>query len=320
MLLADADGHRPAAPLLIAIKRRTGFTANVICRGPASIDVAGTSGRSDGGTLPARHSNRSSGGELAASEWRRIYEHVVFYGLLVVFGVQSFIVSLIAACLFPLLPRRWGNPLGQFMIMAGFRQFLFLMKVCGILRCDLTALDALRGDRSLIIAANHPSLLDAVLIISRLPRVVCIMKAEIWNNWFLGGGARLAGYIRNDSARDMIRLSVASLSAPQQHLLIFPEGTRTVGNELNEFKSGLGLISRRAAASVQTVFIETNTRFLGKGWPLFKKPDFPLVYRITLGERRTAGDDVRTFVGDLQNYFRQQCRSVDTVTKEPGGE
>lgn len=270
--------------------------------------------------MPTLHPDRSSGGKLAANEWRRVYEHVVFYGLLAVFGVQSFIVSLIAACLHPLLPRRWGKPLGQLMIATGFRRFLFLMQACGILRCDLTALDGLRGERSLIIAANHPSLLDAVLIISRLPSVVCIMKAEIWNNWFLGGGARLAGYIRNDSPRDMIRLSVASLSAPQQHLLIFPEGTRTVGSELTAFKNGLGLIARRAAVPVQTVFIETNTRFLGKGWPLFKKPDFPLVYRITLGERRPAGEDVRTFVADLQGYFRQHCRSPGAATQEPLGD
>jgi 1-acyl-sn-glycerol-3-phosphate acyltransferase len=247
------------------------------------------------------------------SELRRLYEHVVFYGLLAIFGMESFLVSLSAACLYPILPRRFGALLGQSMIMAGFRHFLALMQASGILRCDLTALDGMRMDGNIIIVANHPSLLDAVLIISRLPRVVCIMKAAIWNNWFLGGGARLAGYIRNDSPRNMIRLSVASLQTPQQ-LLIFPEGTRTIGAELNGFKSGFGLIAKLAAVPVQMVFIESNTPFLGKGWPFFKKPDFPLVYRIRLGERRFVGDDVPAFVAELERLFRQECDVGKTPT------
>ncbi len=35
------------------------------------------------------------------------------------------------------------------------------------------------NERGLIIAPNHPSLIDVVLVASRLPRVTCIMKAEI---------------------------------------------------------------------------------------------------------------------------------------------
>ena len=57
--------------------------------------------------------------------------------------------------------------------------------------------------------------------------MVCITKASIWDNWFLGGGARLAGYIRNDAPVNLIRRSVAELRAGHQ-LLVFPEGTRTL--------------------------------------------------------------------------------------------
>ena len=50
-------------------------------------------------------------------------------------------------------------------------------------------------DAGIVIAPNHPTMLDAVLIMSRLPRVVCITKAALWDNWALGGGIRLAGYM-----------------------------------------------------------------------------------------------------------------------------
>src|SRR6185312_7501431 len=98
-----------------------------------------------------------------------------------------------------------GEPLGQFMIMAGFRYFVAAMRLTGIIQCDLRSLDVLRRSGPVVIAPNHPSLLDAVLIISRLPRVVCAAKSEIWDNLFLGAGVRLAGYVRNDSPAALIR-------------------------------------------------------------------------------------------------------------------
>jgi hypothetical protein len=46
---------------------------------------------------------------------------------------------------------------------------------------------------------------DAMVVVARLPRGACVMKAELLRNIILGGGARLAGYIRNDSGRGMVR-------------------------------------------------------------------------------------------------------------------
>src|ERR1700716_4034322 len=133
------------------------------------------------------------------------YEYVVFYIALAWFGLICLAWSLPAAVLYFLLPCRYGRRLGRAMIMAGFRMYVASLALSGRFRFDLSALDALRDEKSLIIAANHPSLWDAVLLVSRLPPdVACIMKADILNNIFLGGGARLAGYICNESSRRMI--------------------------------------------------------------------------------------------------------------------
>ena len=81
-----------------------------------------------------------------------------------------------------------------------------------MMEIDSSALDALRDEPGgLIIAANHPTMLDALLLVARLPRGVCIMKAELMRNIFLGAGARLARYIRNDSAAAWCATAVASL-------------------------------------------------------------------------------------------------------------
>jgi hypothetical protein len=57
---------------------------------------------------------------------------------------------------------------------------------------------------------------------------------------------------------------------------------------------------------VQTVLIEADSPYLRKGWPLFRRPRLPLVYRIRLGRRFDVGDDPEAFVARLEAYFRQE--------------
>ena len=236
---------------------------------------------------------------------RLLYEYFVFYFGYLYFGIGCALVSLLSSILHPLLPSRVGVPLGRWMTGAHFRGFLTLLRASGLVRIDLAALDQLRGERSIIIAPNHPSLLDAVFVISRLPQAACIMKAEIWDSFFLGGGARLSGYIRNDAPINLVRQSVGELQAGHQ-LLVFPEGTRTRAAPVNSFKGGFALMAKKSGTAVQTVFLETNSAFLCKGWPLLKKPDFPLVYRARLGRRLSTESDVKEFVSKLEDYYREE--------------
>src|SRR4030095_965491 len=101
----------------------------------------------------------------------------------------------------------------------------------------------------LIVAANHPSMLDALVVVARLPRGVCVMKAELLRNVFLGGGARLSQEHRNHARRRIVRDPVASLREGNQ-LVLFPEGTRTVTSPINAFKPGITLIAHLAGVPI----------------------------------------------------------------------
>jgi 1-acyl-sn-glycerol-3-phosphate acyltransferase len=246
-----------------------------------------------------------------ATRFRGTYEDILFYGLLLIFGLSSLIWSILAGILYWLLPSRIGESLGQFVMMVAFRGLVAAMRASGVIACELEELDALRRAAPLVIAPNHPSLLDAILVISRLPNVVCAAKAEIWDNVFLGGGARLAGFIRNDSPIKLVRGAVRQMRYGR-HFLIFPEGTRSNSRPVGEFKGGFALIAKQAGVPVQTVFITTPSRFLGKGWPLFKRPEFPLVYRVRLGHRVGVEADVRGAIAGLHGYYQRELSGVDT--------
>ena len=247
----------------------------------------------------------------AASKGRAAsaYYTAAFYAAVAVFGVSCLLWSLPASLLHRVLPRRIGEPLGQWGISAGFRWALWVMRALGVVRVDLSPLDALRDERSLVVASNHPTMMDAVLLISRLPHVVCITKASLWDSPFLGGGVRLAGYVRNDAPLPMIRRAAEAVREGRQ-LMVFPEGSRTARPPVDRFTRGFAVMARAAWAPVQTVLIEADSVYLRKGWPLLRRPpDLPLVFRVRLGGRFAMGRDPQAFVSGLEAYFRRELRA-----------
>lgn len=245
-----------------------------------------------------------------AGRLRTLYEYVLLYAGLGYLGAMCLAWTPFAIVLHPLLPAARGRRLGRLVITTAFRSYTRFLTRIGACRFDLEALDALRAEGPLILAPNHPCLLDAVMVISRLPNVACIMKAGLMDNVFLGAGARLARYIRNDSPLRMVMSANADLAAGS-HLLIFPEGTRTVQRPVNPMMSSVGLIARRAKVPVQTLFIETRSPYLCKGWPLFRKPEMPVTYRVRLGKRFDPPRDVQGFMRELESYFACELADAD---------
>ncbi|MBO9650233.1 MAG: 1-acyl-sn-glycerol-3-phosphate acyltransferase [Variovorax sp.] len=225
------------------------------------------------------------------------------YALLALLGVISLVWNLVAMVLYPLLPAEAGRALGRSVIAYAYRSFWASASLCGMMRIDASCLDALRNERGLIFVANHPTMLDALLLVARLPRSACIMKADLMRNVFLGAGARLARYIRNDSARTMVKQAVEDLKSGGQ-LVIFPEGTRTVTPPLNAFRPGVTLIAKLAQSPIQTVFIDTDSPYLAKGWPLWRVPPLPIVFRLRLGQRFAPSQDSDALLNQLEHYFR----------------
>ena len=249
-------------------------------------------------------------GRFAGALWAA-YEHVAM-----VIGLGSLALLCLSWLPFAmvlqwLLPRRLGQGLGRSVISFGFRLYLRVLTTFCACRLDLTELDHLRDKGPLIIAANHPSLLDAVLIVSRLPNAICVMKSGLMDNPLLGAAARLANYVRNDGALPMIAHSRDALTEGAQ-LVMFPEGSRTQRFPVDTFTPSLCLIARRSGVSVQTVFLEFSTPYLGKSWPLFRRPKLPLHCRARLGRRFEPSQDHAAMTQALEAYFRQEAQPVWT--------
>ncbi|MEO7098160.1 MAG: lysophospholipid acyltransferase family protein [Luteolibacter sp.] len=260
--------------------------------------------------------------EAMSLRWwlRAPWDYVMMALGLLYWGIFGGLLTLIGGPLHLILPRSVGEKLGRTLLHQLFRKFVVYLRLSDLVHADLTALDRL-GDieGSFIAAPNHTSLWDVVFIVARLPQAVCVMKKSILINPLLGGGARLAGYIANDTMSRLIRNASESLTRGGQ-LLLFPEGTRTRPDArwINPLKGGCAIIAIRSQVPVYPIFIRSNTRFLQKGWPLWRRPIFPIQIRFDLGEPLIPRPDEtsQAFTERLSAVYEQELSKPDPLRRQ----
>jgi 1-acyl-sn-glycerol-3-phosphate acyltransferase len=230
-------------------------------------------------------------------------------------GVVSLAWNLVALALYPVMSRDAGLALGRRAISGVYRSFWRACRAVGLLEMDATAADVLRDERGLIVVSNHPCVLDALMLVSRLPRAACLMKASLMHNPFLGPGARLARYLPNDTAIGTIRACVKDLRHGGQ-LIMFPEGTRTTQHPVNPFQPGVTTIAKHAKAPIQVVFIDTDSPYLGKGWPIWKLPPFPMRMSVRIGPRLAPGHDADAQLAELERVIAEGTRTNVVENRE----
>lgn len=243
---------------------------------------------------------------------------------LLYWAVAGLTITLLGSILYLILPKKYSLPCGRFLLQKAFLVFIAYFKRAGLLELDDRALQPLAAyNGAMIIAPNHISLWDAVFIIAKIPETVCIMKGAIVRNPFLGGGARLAGYIPSDAKSQML-LAAAHQLKQGAKILLFPEGTRTKTDAqwLNPFQGAVGVLAKHAAVPVFPVYIRCNSRFYEKDWPLYRKPPFPIVLSFEVGTPLlfTQGESVKAFTQRLEQLYTAELSKPHPLRRQPHAE
>lgn len=198
-----------------------------------------------------------------------------------VFGVGS---VLLAVWLIPvrlLCEESRADTLAQRSVSRAFGFFLSGGTALGLWRIERHGEGRLRAPGQLIIA-NHPTLIDVILLIAMLPAVDCVVKASAWRNPALSLILHMAGYLSNDGGETTVDHCVERLGRGRS-VLLFPEGTRSPGGRLRPFRRGASHVALRAACPVVPVFIECAPRALGKDQRLVDYPLGGVDFRVEVG-------------------------------------
>src|SRR5206468_133932 len=83
----------------------------------------------------------------------------------------------------------------------------------------------------------HPSLIDIVLLLARLPQADCIVKTAARTNPFMRGIVTSTGYLANDHG-DVLVDACADRIRRGRSVVLFPEGTRSPRGGLGRFQRG----------------------------------------------------------------------------------
>jgi len=200
---------------------------------------------------------------------------------------------------------RSAPPGERLAVHRGFARYADHLVKRGIIRVEFRGFENAGEWCGCVIAPNHPTILDAVLLISRLPGLDCVMNSRLLRDPVMSGAAHLCNFIRNDTPLSMVRDSRDRLAAGG-NVLIFPEGTRTTANPVGPFRHGYALAAARAGAPVRTVLIECDSDYFGRNFTFFRPAPCPVRYRLTAGRvfHPSTDDDPRAISAEIEEYFR----------------
>jgi 1-acyl-sn-glycerol-3-phosphate acyltransferase len=204
----------------------------------------------------------------------------------VALGVGGFLlaVTIIPASTFMSTDRRVRARRAQAIIRASFRVYVSMLRALGVIRLRVSGADRLAQCHGTMIVANHPTLLDVVLIMALVPRAQCVVKHQLWRHPLLRPVVKATGYIRNDQEADeLIRECCQALSAGD-NLIIFPEGTRSVPGKPLSLQRGFAHIATLAGADLLPVRITCNPITLVKGRPWHEIPERAPEFRVEIGK------------------------------------
>ncbi|MEQ1963057.1 lysophospholipid acyltransferase family protein [Xenorhabdus khoisanae] len=236
--------------------------------------------------------------------WRLLMTGFCF----VLFGVGGLLLSLIWFNLLLFFQRNEDKRcrLARHSISFSFRLFLFLTRKLSVLDYHFSGLEKIRTDKGCLIVANHPTLLDYVILASTLPDVDCIVKSALLRNPFVSGAIRSARYLINSDAETLLPVCRERL-ASGHNILIFPEGTRTTPGHPISLQRGAANIAVRCECDLRIIHITCSQKMLDKKSKWYQIPPQKPIYTITIGEQLTN----ENFAVDTENGHAIAARQLN---------
>lgn len=148
----------------------------------------------------------------------------------------------------------------------GHRHFFrWLYKICFLL--DDAGAEHFPAEGPVIIASNHASFLDPVLIATCIPRqTVFLAKKELFSVPVLGWWFKSLGSYPVDRGGSDLRAVKTAMRLLKEGrvMIVFPEGTRCEDGEIQPFQEGMAWLALQTDAPITPIYIHGSNRAWGK--------------------------------------------------------
>ena len=199
--------------------------------------------------------------------------------------------------------------------------FVRYLSWSGVLKVEYLGFEKLGRPGQLVIA-NHPSLLDVVLILSRQSDLNCIVKKDLLNNPTMRNQILACGFIPNTESEELLETCDHVLK--EQALLLFPEGTRTGWDGEVKLNRGAVSLGLRSAQVITPIIIKMNPLNFKKGQPWYRIPKQRIHYQLIVGDdiypqswltEKPLPIASRRLTVYLQDYFNSHTKDNQNGTR-----
>ena len=172
-------------------------------------------------------------------------------------------------------------------------------------RFEVHGSDNLPGyETGFIIAANHVSYLDPTVLAARFRRpLVFLAKEKLFKKPVLGMVLTLLGVLPVGGANDFrsVRTVIRALK-DEKIVAIFPEGTRSLGDEFLDPHPGIAFLAHVAQVPIIPCYIAGTDKAWPRGGRFFK----PKKVRVFIGQPFSVGDTSR----EDRNRYYEECANI----------
>src|SRR5438270_1643019 len=144
------------------------------------------------------------------------------------------------------------------------------VRAAGI-KVEISGLENIPAGRSCIFMSNHVSNLDPPVELPLLPgRSSVLLKQELMSVPILGRAMRMAKFVpvargsRRDAAQASVEAAADALRSGL-HILVYPEGTRSLDGRLSAFKKGPFFLAEETQAPIIPIALSGTQTMMHKG-------------------------------------------------------